>query len=191
MNGDTCQGGSTLSAFLFSSEIKEYFDKHGGSYRGYQGPHIALGVHFDFDGKSAQDDLMDLITRVYSDSIADGDCQIWFSGNKGFHAIVGLSHGVIGPSNQTSALVKECAADYAARYASWDTSVYDATRGMRINNSRHQKTGLFKIELHPTELWAHDMDSIKKLAKSPRNIRDKKTISEMVEHNLRRFNSGN
>ena len=190
MNGERCNGGSTLSAYLFDEEIETFASKRG-SFRGYDGPCVALGVHFDFDGETAQDDVKDFITRMYNaetDVLSDDDCRVWFSGSKGFHVLIGVKRGKIGPSKQTPDLVKDFAASVAARYMSWDSSVYDRTRGIRVNNSRHQKSGLYKIELHTTELWSCTMVDIKKNARQPRILRSKETMNKIIENNWRKYN---
>jgi hypothetical protein len=190
MNGERCVGGSTLSAYLFDIGIEEFAEKKG-SFRGYDGACVALGVHFDFDGETAHKDVMDFITRTYNENgtvLADEDCQLWFSGSKGFHVLIGLKRGSIGPSTKTPDLVKEYAGTVAGRYLSWDSSVYDRTRGIRINNSRHQKSGLYKIELHPTELWTYDLPAIKKNATKPRLLRTKETISKIMSDSWEKYN---
>lgn len=40
----------------------------------------------------------------------------------------------------------------------------------RLPNSKHQKTGRYKVELTPTEVRTLDMDAIKSLAKTPRDL---------------------
>jgi hypothetical protein len=191
MNGEKCNGGSTLSSFLFDNQIREFTEK-AGSFRGYNGPCVALGVHFDFDGASAQEDVKNFLTRMYDDKASvspETDCRVWFSGSKGFHVLMGLGRGRIGPSDRTPTLVKQIAEKVAARYITWDSSVYDRTRGIRVNNSRHQKSGLFKIELHPNELWTHSLDEIKQIAFFPRMLNNEETKIKIAQANKRFANA--
>ena len=51
-----------------------------------------------------------------------------------------------------------------------DKSIYEPRRIIRILNTRHGKSGLFKIPLTISELNSYDMDKIRELAKNPREI---------------------
>ena len=107
--------------------------------------------------------LMDR-TRVRQENL-----DIFFSGNKGFHVVVALEIFRAFYSPYTLGLYRRMARrarDAGVRYL--DESVYTRRRLWRLTNSRHGKSGLFKIPLTYEELRDISIDGIKKLAASPR-----------------------
>lgn len=124
----------------------------------------------DTPGGEPANMLADDITRVF---VPDSECvSLWFSGAKGFH--VGLPMPVFGDAAAPSpAFASQCKAVAVeiARLAGIqiDTAVYDRVRLFRCPNTRHGKTGLYKIPLSYWELTAmRDVDAILKRAETPR-----------------------
>ncbi|MFC1781205.1 hypothetical protein ACFLZ8_02975 [Planctomycetota bacterium] len=95
--------------------------------------------------------------------------EIYFSGNKGFHIIVPCEVCKSFYSPIVFGLYKYMAEKAKQQGALFvDTMVYSPKRLIRISNSRHRKTGLFKIPLFFEELRDCNVVTIKKMAMNPR-----------------------
>ena len=51
-----------------------------------------------------------------------------------------------------------------------DMSIYDQNRLFRIPNTKHQTSGLYKVQLRPNEFYNFTVEEIKTLAKQPRKL---------------------
>jgi hypothetical protein len=107
-----------------------------------------------------------LMNRAF---VPQDSLEIYFSGNKGFHVLVPCPVFRAFSSPNALALNKRMAQKAEAQGIRFlDTGVYTNKRIWRLPNSIHGKSGLFKIPLTYEELRDMDMDSIVKLAQSPR-----------------------
>jgi DNA primase catalytic subunit len=107
--------------------------------------------------------LMDR-TRVPQDSL-----NLFFSGNKGFHVVIAPHVFQAFYSPYTLGLYRRMAQrarDAGVRFI--DGSVYSRKRLWRLVNSRHGRSGLFKIQLQYEELRDISIDGIRTLAANPR-----------------------
>ena len=151
-----------------------------GSLEGFAGPHYSPMLTFDIDrldeaGKgdvvAARKGAVALVVELLGMGVAPGDILVFFSGSKGFHIHI------------PSMLAGACpAVDFAAtakRFCGWiaercgvriDNNLYSTLQPLRAPNSRHEKTGLYKIRLDIEELFDLDIDAIKSLANRPRAI---------------------
>ena len=164
------------SAYLHSEEYAAYRDEQGGK-RGYNGAVKAEFLHFDFD--SPHDDLALLEVRTFTEKLCSADkyglsiedFKWWYSGNKGFHVfIIAEEVRAMPGAVDIPDKVKRYAVHLAGDYSTFDRSVYDRTRIFRIPNSKHGKTGLFKVPLLAGEVWTLTLEEIKELAKNQRSI---------------------
>jgi len=96
--------------------------------------------------------------------------DLWFSGAKGFHLLVPLV--VFGYPNYNhllqvwKALAKRLVNEGAAHI---DLGVYDRARVLRLPNSMHSKTSLYKVPLEYKELRDLGLDHVLEVAKHPRD----------------------
>lgn len=102
--------------------------------------------------------------------ITNEDIRFYFSGNKGFHILVSPIALGIEPTTDLHLVFKYIAL-YLKELIEIETldygSIYSSRRMLRIVDSVHQKSRLFKIELEPSELDL-EITEIISLAKSPR-----------------------
>src|SRR5262249_19367421 len=102
----------------------------------------------------------------YGPKLDDG-LAAYFSGQKGFHLLAellpGWTSGVTVPAT-CKRLALSIAAKVGVRI---DTSPYDHQRLVRLPNSRHPPTGLYKRFLSLEELFALDVGRIRELARHP------------------------
>lgn len=185
-----------ISAYRFRSDFKTYYDTNK-TIRGFDGPCKAKYLHFDFDNEAYQDLLMDEVRKFIeklcitnSFGIGIEDINVFFSGNKGFHIFVindeikNYPHGVNVPNK-----IKSICISVAGEYQSFDRSVYDKTRVIRLINSKHSKSGLFKIPLFLMEVFKYNFKEIRAIAKKQRKLNNEE-IKKYVKENYNNGNNG-
>jgi hypothetical protein len=164
-------GEAYLSHYVFGDGLLSYLRGHRGSVAGYGGPCTCRFLHFDIDRhgdlEAARQDaekLAKFLQQRYKNAPLT-----FFSGAKGFHIVLELAF-----APPPAADFPEIARRFAKALAELagvavDLSIYDGLRIIRLPNSLHNTTGLFKIPLHPEEL-AGAVDLIRELAKKPRGL---------------------
>ena len=115
--------------------------------------------------------------------VAPTDIWVYFSGSKGFHILISSQAVGIEPRDDLHKVFKHIAGylkyrlgdvykedegDRIEPLKSIDPVVYTEKRMLRLPNSVHQKTRLFKIELTIDELKTLTIDEIKEKARMPR-----------------------
>jgi len=98
--------------------------------------------------------------------------RICFSGGKGFHVIINRRVFNISPSKDLPLILKSMAKELQKdlKVSTLDLAVFDRRRLWRLENTRHQKSGLFKVPLTLQELESLNFDQIKALATAPRHL---------------------
>jgi hypothetical protein len=96
---------------------------------------------------------------------AEGDVPVYFSGGKGFHVLVELAHNPP-PTVGFHRVARTFAETLAARAGvKIDTCIYDVNHLVRLPNTRHPKTGLFKRRIDFEALFLLDVPRILEMAK--------------------------
>ncbi len=177
-----------LSLYTFDSGLVEHFKQTENSVAGYSGACWCPFVWWDIDRddlSDAQADaarLVEYLTQTPDDSDSDSglvvpdtkSILIFFSGSKGFH--VGVPIAVFGdgvkPGKEFPKQYKAAALEIARRAGvEVDRSVYDRQRLFRCPNSKHGKTGLYKIPLSFWEVTtALTVAEIRQRARRPRRL---------------------
>lgn len=132
-------------------------------------------LYFDFDSKEdptkAQADAIEVANRLITRGFDEDEIGCYFTGNKGFSIEVETNDYL------TPDKFKAIVFDVAGDLATFDAVVNDPNRIVRIANTKHQNSGLYKIPLTPDELVNLDIKEIKLLAKNPRANRMLKVAS--------------
>jgi hypothetical protein len=137
-----------LSHFIFGVEMQTHFATNRQSVAGFAGPCWCRWLVLDIDRTDLVDALTDarrLVTALYQcypETV--GDVPVWFSGSKGFHVAVELTHNpppAVGFHRTARTFAESLAARAEVKI---DTSVYDIAHIIRLPNTKHPKTGLFK-----------------------------------------------
>lgn len=133
---------------------------------------------FDFDCKEdlnkARQDAITLIKRLKKTlKIKENQLEIYFSGMKGFTLVLKMKESL--PPHKTAHLALNV---LGKDLTTLDPSLYNPSRILRIPNTRHAESGLFKIPLTYQELQTLEIDEIKELALEPKEL---KPISDAVE----------
>ena len=159
-----------ITMFPFTKDILDYV-KINGSIKGYKGKHactyLAIDIDNETDLESARVSAMEVIRRLNDlYSISPDELFIYFSGGKGFH--IYLADRLLGIQNRffdnLGESVKVFISKKLAGISDVDLDIYEDHRIIRVVNSRHAKTGLYKIELSYEDLQK-TIPEIKELAK--------------------------
>ena len=162
-------GESYLSHFCFDDAMARHYQANGRSVAGFAGPCWARWLVFDIDAVDLSDALAGA-RKLFSFLAERYDVQpiTYFSGSKGFHVVIDLGGG-IAPADGFHRIAGTLALGVAAAAGvKIDGAVYDLARILRLPNTRHPKTGLFKRVLDAEELFSLTVDGIRKLAENPR-----------------------
>jgi hypothetical protein len=135
-----------LSHYQFGPEMESHYKRNGGSVAGFMGACCCRWLVLDIDRSSIDSALADArrLAGFLAERYLLDDLPIYFSGARGFHLMVELAHRPA-PSTMFPAIAKAFArflADGAG--VAIDESLFDRARIVRLPNSKHPKTGLFK-----------------------------------------------
>jgi len=102
---------------------------------------------WDFDSEKniekARQDTLELGRRLVEQYNVDPDIiYCYTSGNKGFHVVVPINKEI------TPEQFKQAITEVAKGLETFDTSVSDHARILRMEHTKHPKSGLYKIPLH-------------------------------------------
>jgi hypothetical protein len=132
-------------------------------------PYLPLDFDCDGDLPVALGWLRQTLARLDAHGVELRALRVYFSGGRGFHLEV--PHALLGqfePSPDLPARLKRAAAQLLQNIP-FDSSIYDRLRLWRLPNTRHGKTGLFKVQLTIGEVMSLDFNAIRALARQPRD----------------------
>ena len=148
---------------------------------------LYFDLDYDSDPTVAQADAVKIVDFFLQElDVKETDIHIYFSGNKGFHILIDERALGIKARPDLHRAYKHLAGYLRYRLGetetvtddngkpvekvtpllSLDMVVYTVKRMLRLPYSRHQKTGLYKIELSRKELGLLSLDEIKERAKT-------------------------
>lgn len=168
--------------------IQQFASKSGVKGESFIAP-LYFDLDYEGDPEKARVEAVQIIEFFMGElDIEAQDLKIYFSGSKGFHIIVEAKAFGIRPRNDLHKVYKHIAGYLRYRLGatikneegeeeidplkSVDLKVYTSKRMLRLPNSMHQKTRLFKTRLTITELQKLKIDQIKELAAEPRRDTD-------------------
>ena len=160
-----------LSHFTFGSEMRRHFAANKNSVAGYVGPCCCRYLVLDIDRPDLAAALADarmlvaFLHRRYPD--LEGDVPIYFSGGKGFHVLLELTHRPP-PTVGFPAVAKTLAEGIAANaVVTLDTGIYFANALVRLPNTKHPRSGLFKRRIDADALFRLDISGVLERARHP------------------------
>lgn len=163
-----------VSLFKYNEGHKKYLEERG-TVSGIEDTFTNI-IYFDFDSKSnlenARNDAITVAHRLMERGFPESSISCYFTGNKGFNLEVEIDEFIT--PKQFKSIVFELAGDLPT----FDRVVNDPNRIVRLVNTKHQDSGLYKIQLEPNELVEMTIENIKTLAKNPR----KTTIVGEIAH---------
>lgn len=159
-----------ITMFPFTKDILDWV-KINGTIKGYTGKHACTYICIDIDKEGdlegARLSALKVIERLNAlYSIAPDELFIYFSGGKGFHVylvdrLLGIQNAFFDNLGET---VKGFIHSKMSDLPDVDYVIYEDHRIIRVVNSKHAKTGLYKIELSYEDL-KKSIEEIKDLAK--------------------------
>lgn len=148
--------------FINTGDIDEFREKHnntglylsvfGRSADSIEQGDILSNLYFDFDSPELEEARSDTV-RVYEylrEHIKSPDSiRVFFSGRKGYHIECEALAIGISPSGNLPKVFRTIAQSVTDKFglSTIDFQVYDSRRMWRLENSRHQGTGLYKVPL--------------------------------------------
>lgn len=158
------------SVFMHTQELFEHA-KTNKSVRGYNGSCFCDYLFWDMDSESIEQAKQDTIALVgsLSEYTGSNNIRIYFSGGKGFHLFLRthILHAFVN-RREYNVFIKNVCSNLACGLKSFDNKIYDKTRIVRTPNSRHGKTGLYKVELTYEALCELSINGIIEYAKQQR-----------------------
>jgi hypothetical protein len=176
------------SIFRFSADILLYLAEHRvdgrPSVAGYDGPVWAPFLPLDIDAHppvSTLTDALEVARRTHGLlvdrwHVPPAAMHIYFSGAKGFHILVDMrAAGRVVPARNLHRIfvrVRLAVLEQlpAAARPLFDLVIGDKVRLLRLPNTRHADSGLFKVALTAEELHGCCPDEIRALARTPRPL---------------------
>ncbi len=155
-----------ISIYKYNEEQKKRVEEKG-TISGIRDVTTDILV-WDFDSSNNPDnarrDVVTLAHRLVDKYSVDPDSiQCYYSGSKGFHVVLYLGDTQVTPDQ-----FKKATNIIAEGLTTFDAVVSDPARVIRMEYTKHPKTGLFKIPLHVSEVDEMDIEAIKNLAKTSR-----------------------
>lgn len=157
------------SPFYYSDEAAAHF-KENGTISGFAGETWTDTLYWDLDDEADLDKVLSaagrLVEKLDELGLIEG-VEVYFSGNKGVHVLC-RTKSKFSPT-ETSRICYNIAVESGADSV-FDTVVYNPTRIFRVENTRHKKSGLYKVQLKLEELSdvAYNAEKIRGIAKRPR-----------------------
>jgi hypothetical protein len=157
-----------VSHFVFGPDMQSHYASNRHSVAGFAGPCWARWLVLDIDRDDLAEALADarrLVAFIHARyPEAEGAVPIYFSGGKGFHVLIELAH-----KPPPAVCFHRTARTFAEALASSagvriDTSIFDIAHIIRLPNTRHPRTGLFKRRIDAEALFALDLDGIRRHA---------------------------
>lgn len=159
----------------------------------YEGLHSSDAIVFDFDGDDkapdfiaefglVKEEVLKFVNQLTFTYDVDIDSIfIFFSGNKGFHILLPFQIITEGNIFRTDyyKIYRKFVEEITDGYTYADTSIYNPMRVIRISNTKHSKSGLYKIPITYNELKTLSPIQIREMATKPRTIEHNLPISEM------------
>lgn len=155
-----------VSLFLYNEDHKEILEEKK-SLAGIRDT-VTNRLYFDFDCKdnleNARQDALVAAERLITNGIHEDGIHCYFTGSKGFS--IEVETNTLMTPEQFKAIVFNIAGDLKT----FDPVVNDPNRIVRITNTKHQSSGLYKIPLQPEELSEMPIAEIKTKASKRRII---------------------
>lgn len=174
--------GCYATYFFFSDEVLTYMSAQSGapSIAGYEGKVWAPYLPIDLDHPElapAQEAARRLQNFLLERWAIDPDAlQVYFSGAKGFHLLLDCRvFGRLAPSTTLPIVFDSLRRHLAQEIAeplreTIDLSIKDRVRLLRLPNTLHEKSRLYKIILSPVELEKFSAAEIRQAARQMRPL---------------------
>lgn len=161
------------SLYYYGDEVLDYFKSHKNSIKGFKGRSFTPYITFDIDSKDlevSKQNTIILIDWLKEQGLYDEyAAKIAFSGSKGFHLTLNTAYEFEPKELKSLCMYISSQVPFIeeAGFQRVDPTIYNTTRQFRIVNTKHDKSGLYKIEMVESELRTCTMETIKLAAAEP------------------------
>jgi len=171
-----------VSVYKYNEDQKKQFEETN-SVAGIRDV-VTNKIIFDLDSPDLKDALQDtktLIDRLEKRGIGHNSIEIYMSGNKGFHIQINTDQ-TFSPSR-----LKKLALAFAHDLNSFDSTVYNANRILRLAGTKHPKSGLYKRKIAYNIVKDKSVEDILKMAeksypaKEAKEIHLSKSVLDMIK----------
>jgi hypothetical protein len=155
------KGEAYVSAFKYNDKHVKQFNKTG-TVAGIDDVSTDI-IYFDLDNsdfEQARKDTIKVVDKLKEYDILSEDLAICYTSGKGFHIALHTESSFSPKEARTLAI------NIAGNLPSFDSSIYNANRIIRLEGSVHPKTGLRKTRITEDELREATLADMKALAKS-------------------------
>jgi len=162
------------TAYRYNNSKQSEATLYGNFYLDFDSDYTSEGF------EKVKEDVLVAISFLKAVFFIEPECiDLYFSGKKGIHLVVDSKIMGIEPHENLNDIFKIIAKDICnlSRNKTVDLRIYDRVRLIRIANSRHEETGLFKTWVGYRELIDSKYEEIKEKAKSKRI--ENKTIKKL------------
>lgn len=158
------------SAFMYNDKHYQIF-KDTGTVTGITDT-ITRKLYWDFDSVEdlnlAKADATELCNRLITKhAFKPTEVSLFFSGKKGFQVEVNYKDTTFTPNE-----VRNVCLNLGEGLLTLDRQIYNASRILRLPLSKHDKSGLYKIPLDPTDLNNLSIEDIREEAKNAFAVED-------------------
>ena len=179
-------GAAYMHIVQYDNSLHEHLDK-GRKINDFCSHRFSQYFHIDIDAKDHLSEAKKLLVSFVETLCFEFDIDIkwllfYWSGSKGFHISIPSILFNITPHRQLEekckSLTSKMISDHGINeYV--DKTLYQRNRWLRLPNSRHPISNLFKVPLSWHELSSFSIDEIKSLAKAPRQLGESISPSEL------------
>jgi len=167
------------SYFMFNQELSDYVKNNVESVSGYQGPCHSHFLPLDIDSPAPGKSLETAreIVRYFVDywGAPEEAVAVYYSGMKGFHLMLATElFGEVEPCVELPGIYREIRQSIVSHAKVTkpdvvDFSISDRLRLLRLPNTRHSKSGLYKVPLKLEEILSYEPEEITNIALKPRS----------------------
>lgn len=142
------------------------FNQYKGTCRGTLGY-----AWFDFDSSDGGEAAFNDVKNFYARLGNPERLLFFYSGSKGFHVAVPMYYLNLSPSDRLPAALNFVANKLkSTEFKTLDTTVFNAQRKFRAPNTKHNRTGLYKIQLTLDQILTLTLTEIAELARAPQPL---------------------
>lgn len=171
-NGHDLEEAERIAREAEATELPDRQLHYHGLFFDFDCDYQKLGIDEETALERSQEDVKKLVTWFQQTFDIDDPAliQIWFTGSKGFHAVIRPEIFGIQPHSHLTYIIRNIAVELAELLGleTLDRSVYTCPRQWRIPNTIHPRTGRFKIEITQAELMRWTVPRILKESRAPR-----------------------
>lgn len=163
-----------INTLLFQESF-ETFVANTGSVQKYRGEGKLNYFPVDIDStdlNASLEALRNFIEKLNLNDVPTMYLRYYFSGSKGFHVMIPNTMIGTEPSESISRYMKKMGSILLDDEL-FDSTIYTHVRLFRLPNTKHQKSGLYKVPLTYNEVMMKSLSQIKEMAAEPRFDVDK------------------